>query len=207
MASANFYPVTLNDEGFVRGPGRLLIAAVTQAFPTEISQIVNASTFVAMTGWTDLGATKGGVTITANNTEETFNVDQVLSDIDSLPTGWTMAVSTQLAEMTLDRLAVVFDGDPVTTNAATTTGVSEKNLNLGAPLTYTRRRLAVAFRRPATGKIRIVVFRRVQRSPQEAAVTYNSTGEQQTVAARFNCLADLSVANQNARIGLIFDQL
>lgn len=200
MAANNFYPTFLDDEGFIRGPARLMYCAVTQSFPTGISQVVNLSTYSAMTGWSDLGATKGGVAISINNTEESFDVDQVYGDIDSLPTAWECSVSTQLAEMTLDRLTFCWEGSPVTTSGG------EKSMGYGAPLSYTRRRMAVLFQRP-NGKIRAFVFRKVQRSPQESTITFNKTGEQQSVAVRFRAIADLSVSDVYSRFFTAYDQV
>lgn len=200
MAANNFYPTFLDDEGFIRGPGRVMYAAATQSFPTGISNIVNLSTYASMTGWSDLGATKGGVQVSINNTEESFDVDQVLGDINSLPTAWECSVSTQLAEMTLDRLSFCWEGSTVTTSGG------EKSMSYGAPTFYTRRRLCVLFQRP-NGKIRAFVFRKVQRAPQESTITFNKTGEQQSVAVRFKAIADLSVTDVYSRFFTAFDQV
>jgi hypothetical protein len=153
-----------------------------------------------MTGWNDLGATKGGVQVSINNTEESFDVDQVYGDIDSLPTAWECSVSTQLAEMTLDRLSFCWEGSSVTTSGG------EKAMGFGAPLSYTRRRMAVLFQRP-NGKVRAFVFRKVQRSPQESTITFNKTGEQQSVAVRFKAIADLSVVDVYSRFFTAYDQV
>lgn len=204
MSSNNFYVTNLNDEGFIRGPARLLYAVVTQTFPTQISAVVNLTTYAAMAGWSDLGATKTGVQITVNNSEENFDVDQILGDIETLPTNWETSVATALAETTLDRLQFAWEGDPVTT--AVKDGGNEKTMGFGTPLAYTKRRLAVAYVR-STGKIRMFVFRKVQRSPQESTLTYNKTGEQQSVPVRFKALPDLSIANILQRYFMIFDQV
>lgn len=200
MAASNFYPTFLDDEGFIRGPARICVAAATQAFPSSISQVVNLSTYASMTGWSDLGATKGGVQVSINNTEESFDVDQVYGDIDSLPTAWECSVSTQLAESTLDRLSFAWEGSTVTTAGG------EKSMGFGTPLFYTRRRMAVLFQRP-NGKIRAFVFRKVQRSPQESTVAFNKTGEQQSVAVRFKAIADLSVTDIYSRFFTAYDQV
>jgi hypothetical protein len=83
------------DDAFIRGAGRLLIAPDSQAWPVQISDVVETSAspmtgaqWDPKTGWTDLGATKTGIQITVNNAEETFDVDQVLGDIESAPTSW-----------------------------------------------------------------------------------------------------------------------
>lgn len=195
----DFHRVQINDDNFIRGAARFLWAGITVAFPSEISSIIDTSVYNAQTGWNDLGATKTGVTITVNNTEESFDVDQIYGDIDSRPTGWTCEVSTALAEMSLKHLALAWEGSaPVVTAGVHTT------MGVGNPLTYTRRRLAVLFQKD-NGNIRAYVFRKTQRTPAEAAVLYAKTGEQQTVPVRFKALADTSIADQLARYFVIFD--
>ncbi len=201
---ANFLPVTLNDEGLIRGAARIMYAAVTQALPDEVADVVNISTYVAMSGWTDLGATKDGISITYNASgEEAIDVDQVYGDIDAFPTGWTMEVATSLAEATLDRLA--FAWEQITVATVARQGGNEKQTNFGTPLNYTKRKLAVLFQRP-NGKIRMFVFVKAQRMPQDSTLNFAKTGPQQTIPMRFRCLPDLSIAEPTARFAFVTDQ-
>jgi hypothetical protein len=200
----SFYPTNMNDEAFVRGPGRVLYASMSQAFPTQISDVINLSTFNAQAGWNDIGATKGGIQISFNNGEEGFDVDQILAEIQSLPTSSEMYVQTQIGQATLDWLSFAWEGDAVTTNVAPT--VPEKQTGVGPFESYTQRRLAVAFRRASTGKIRLHAFRKAQRAPQESTITYNKTGEQQSIPVRWRILPDTSVTNVRSRFSTMFDQ-
>lgn len=200
----DFYPTAMTDEAFVRGPGRLLYASMSTPFPTQIGDVVNVSTFAAQPGWNDVGATKGGIQISFNNGEEGFDVDQILSEIFSLPTNSEMYVQTQIGQATLDWLAFAWEGDAVTVNAAPAT--PEKQTGFGPFDAYTQRRMAVGFRRATTGKIRLHAFRKVQRSPQESSITYNKTGEQQSIPARWRVLPDTSVASVRSRYMTTFDQ-
>lgn len=195
----DFHRVAVNDDNFIRGAARIMWAGTTVSFPTAISSIINLSTYDKQTGWNDLGATKTGITVTVNNTEETFDVDQIYGDLDSRPTGWECTVATALAEMTLTHLALAWEGS--------TPGVvgSETQMGVGNPLRYTRRRLAVLFQKD-NDKIRAYIFRKVQRTPQESAVAYSKTGEQQSVPVRFRALADTSIADQLQRYFMIYDQ-
>jgi hypothetical protein len=214
----SFHRTAINSEGFIRGAARLLIADTETAFPNKISDVITlasgANQYDPASGWTDLGATKTGITITRNNTEETFDVDQIATDIGSQPVAWEMSVATALAQATLDKIDLVWEGGGVT--AETSDGVPIKRLPLGAPESYAQRRLAVLFKRPAIklssgavteGKIRAYVFRKVQRSPQESSFAHQRTGDQATLPIRWRCLADDSVADINARFGEIFDQV
>jgi hypothetical protein len=186
-------------DAFIRGAARLLWAAATQAFPTSLADIVNASSFDAMSGWNDLGGTKTGITITGNNTEEEFDIDQDLGVIDSRPTGWEYTVATALSEMTLERMQLAWEAGPIATVGG------ERQMGVGQPAVYTRRRLAVLFQK-SNEKLRGFVFRRVQRTPQESSIAFNKAGEQQTIAVRFRALADTSVADVRERYFMIFDE-
>jgi hypothetical protein len=194
----DFYRTFIDDKNFIRGAARLLWASMSQAFPTQTSDIINVSTYDAQAGWNDLGATKSGIQVTVNNTEETFDVDQILADIDSRPSGWTVNVATQLAEVNLSRLQFAWEGGTINTVG------SETQMGVGQPTKYTRRRLAVLFPRN-DGGIRSYVFRKVQRAPQESTIDYAKTGQQQSVPVRFNALADASIANVNERFFMIFE--
>lgn len=199
----DFHRTYVNDDSFIRGAARIMWAGITITFPTKLADVLNLSTFDATTTWYDLGATKTGITISHNNAEENFDVDQIYGDIQTLPTNWEMSVATALAEMTLERLQVAWEGSPVTTDATVTP--NEKELGLGMPSSYTQRRLAILFQRP-NGKIRAFFFRKVQRMAQESSTLYNKTGEQQTVPIRFKCLADASINDPLKRFVIIRDQ-
>ena len=201
----DFYPTAVNDESFIRGAGRLLIASLSTAFPTQINDVINLSSYAPANGWQDVGATKGGIAVSFNNSEETFDVDQVMADIAALPTGTEMFVQTQLAQPTLDWLSHAWEGTGVTLNAGPP--IPEKKTSFGTFESYTQRRLALAFRRPQSGKIRLHAFRKTQRAPQESTITYNKTGEQQSIAHRWRVLPDTSVAEVRERFMTTFDQV
>lgn len=204
--------VTDDDDAFIRGAARLLYAPDTQAFPTKIGDIVEldpapmtGAQYDPITGWVDLGATKTGIQITVNNAEETFDIDQILGDIASAPTNWEVSVGTQLAEFTVERMAIAWEGSAVTTDTTPTTG-DEKELGVGEPTAYTRRRLAVLFQRPS-GLVRAYIFRKVQRMPQESSITHQKTGEQISIPVRWRALADSTVSDVRKRFFIIRDQV
>lgn len=202
----DFFRTSVNDESFIRGAARLMWAGSTITFPTKIADIINMSTYdAATTAWNELGATKTGVQISVNNTEESFDVDQILGNISSAPTDWDVAVQTSLAEMTVDRLQLAWEGYPVIVDATPPSG-PEKVTYFGLPTSYTERRLAVLFQRP-NGKIRAYVFRRVNRAPQDSSINHNKTGEQISIPVRFNALPDTSIVEVKQRFFVIRDQI
>lgn len=221
--ATDFHRTAVNDTSFIRGAARLLIAPITQAFPTKIEDVIDLGkwkakepgpgfelekggdpTYKAQTGWTDLGATKTGIQITINNAEESFDVDQVMGDINSAPTSWECSVGTQLAEFTPEKMQVAWEGSAITVDATPKAG-SEKEIGFGQPVSYTQYRMAILFQRP-NGKIRGYFFRKVQRSPQESSVTHAKTGEQISIPMRWKALADTSVEDIYKRFFIIRDQ-
>lgn len=194
-----FHHYTVNDDNFIRGAARLLLAGITQSFPTTIGEIVNLSTYDAMSGWTDAGATKTGITITNNLSEETFDIDQELVDIDSRPTGYEYTVATALEEADLAHMQIAWEGGDITTSGG------EEKMGIGTPLTYVKRRIAVVFQK-SDEKLRAFVFRKAQRTPQESAITFNKTGEQISIPVRWRALADASIADVHERVYVIYNQ-
>lgn len=167
--------------------------------------------FDAQSGWTDLGATKGGITIVRNNAEEAFDVDQIYADILTLPTTWEMNVQAACARNDLELLQYLWEGGSITTNSSPSTG-AERTLPLGTPKSYRQRRLAVYFQRVSldggvtAGKIRAYCFRQTQRTAQESSQVFNKTGDQTTVPFTWRALPDQNVVDANARFGSIIDQ-
>ena len=203
---ADFYKTGLtNDWATLKGAARLLVADIDTAFPTTISDIIQvtsgAGQYDAEAGWEDLGATKGGVTISTNHTEETITVDQVFGDIDSAPTAWEASVQTALAEMTLENLQLCWEGAAITTN-----GDGERVLGYGQPDEYTKRRLAVLYKHPKTDKIRATVIRIAQLQPVESSIVFNREGDQMTIPVQFKALADTSITDPNSRFLVIIEQ-
>lgn len=164
----------------------------------------------AVGGWAagDLGATKGGITITRNNSEETFDVDQIQADIMSLPTAWEMTVAASVAQADIDMIQYLWEGGTITLDATT----GERTLPLGTPQVYRQRRLVVLFQRQSfdggvtAGLIRMYAFRITQRSPQDSSIVHNKTGDQVSIPFTWRALADTNVTDPYARFGSIIDQ-
>jgi hypothetical protein len=158
--------------------------------------------------WTDLGSTKSGVSIDRNNTETMIDVDQILQAVLSIPDEWEMTVTTEFAETTLENLQLAWEGGSIVTDATQTP--NERHLGLGGPLAYTQKRLAVVHQKTvgtSAQRIRAHVFRIVQRSPQSSRMTFNKTGNQQTIPHVFRSFADPTVADPKAQFGEVIEQL
>lgn len=182
--------------------GGLAAGTVSVAHTTPGSP--SLALYDAQPGWTDLGATKNGITIAINNAEETFDIDQQLSIIGSQPTSWTVTVGTSLAESTPERMQTAWEGSAITIDATPTSG-PEQEIGFGAPNFYIQRRLAVLYQRPS-GLVRAYFFRIAQRAPAESSLAHNKTGEQQSIPVSFNILADNTISDVQKQFFIIRDQ-
>lgn len=175
----------------VKGAGRIMYASSGQAKPTSISSVINTTTYAAQSGWSDLGATREGIQITVNNTESGFDVDQVNGLLLTTPDNWECSVTTNLAEVTLENMVIAWEGASVTTDTGVTP--SEKETGFAGATSYTERRLAVLFKKPASSLPQALVgyfFHRAVRAPQEGTLNFQKGGDAMVIPVRFNILAD-----------------
>lgn len=189
-------------------PDSTLLSGGTTPLVTNARTTPGVGQYDAQANYTDLGATKGGITIMRNNAEETFSVDQIQADIHSLPTAWEMSVSTAFAQADIDLIQYLWEGGTISLDVTS----GERTLPLGTPDSYRQRRLVVGFQRFSTdggvtpGFIRAYAMRITQRSPQESNIVHNREGDQVTIPYAWKCLADGTVQDPYARFGSIIDQ-
>lgn len=189
-------------------PNSSLLTGGTTPLVTNVRSTPGVGQYDAQSTYTDLGATKGGITVMRNNSESTFSVDQINADIMSIPTAWQMTVAASVAQADIDTLQYVWEGGTISLDIVS----GERTLPLGTPLTYRQKRLVVLFQRQSVdngvtpGLIRGYAFRITQRTPQESTIVQNSDGDQVTVPFTWNALADQTVTDDYARFGSIIDQ-
>jgi hypothetical protein len=189
--------------------GNALVGATAPTAVVSSTQLGNGQFDVAPgSGWSELGSTRSGVQIAKNNTEDQLDIDQIYGSILGVPNEHEMTVATQLAEVTLENIALTWDQpDPITVNV--TTPIPERTLSLGAPLAYTQRRLAVLHQKtigPAAGLTRAVVFRSTTRSAANSMLDYQKQGQMQTLPHQFRAYVDPFMTDQNARFGAVIEQ-
>lgn len=180
----------------------------TTPLVTNVRTTSGLGQYDAQPTYTDLGATKGGITVMRNNSEQTFSVDQINADIMSIPTAWQMTVAASVAQADIDTLQYVWEGGTISLDITS----GERTLPLGTPLTYRQKRLVVLFQRQSVdggvtpGAIRGYAFRITQRTPQESTIVHNSDGDQAVIPFTWNAIADQTVSDDYARFGGIIDQ-
>lgn len=155
-------------------------------------------------GWYELGATRDGIGIAINNEEDSFEVDQVQGEIGTSPTNWSVVVSTNFAEMTMEKFSFVWEGTEIVTDV--TPDIPEREVGFAGATNYTKRRLAVAFKRN-NGAIQLWLFHQVVRSPTEVNVLFQKSGDPMTLAYAFRALADSSEPDPRAQFGRVREQV
>lgn len=185
----NFFRVDATK--LVRGAARIMYAATTVSKPVSVEDVIvltaGSTQYDPATGWFDLGATRNGISISINNAETAFDVDQVQGDIGTAPSSWECSVSTELAEVTIENLRIAWEGADITTD--TTVTPNERETGFAGATSYTERRLAVMFQKPS-GLITGYFFHRAVRAPQQGTLAFQKGGDAQTIAVQFRVLAD-----------------
>lgn len=92
--------MSVTTTNLIQGPAVLYIGLVGATEPSDAT--LNAA---PSTGWTDLGATQGGVTLTTTLTIDSLEIDQVPDIPQDVITARSHVIATNLAEATLTNLA------------------------------------------------------------------------------------------------------
>lgn len=157
--------------------------------------------------WTDLGATKGGIKITRNNTESLIDIDQIQAAVAALPDEWEMTVEAPLAETNEENLAIAWEGSGITVDATQTP--NENHMGYGNPLSYVERRLAIVHKITLgsnKNKLKAFIFRKVLRSATASTIDFMKTGNLSTVNTTFRVFADATIANPEYSMGETIEQ-
>lgn len=96
-----------------QGPGTLYRGAFGQAEPAD----TQVNTTPAASGWTDVGGTLGGVTLTVNQKYKELEVDQIVDTVGRRLVEREARIETDLAEPTLANLALTLNASTPVTGA------------------------------------------------------------------------------------------
>ncbi len=199
LASQNLPTISVVDSALTGGTTPAAAVAVTTQ-GVGIYEVKN--------GWFDVGPTLGGITITHNNTEQTYTIDQLNGDIYSVPNGVEMGIAAAVSKINLETMKLFWEGGTI----ATISGSGNRTMGLGSFSSYTQRRAAIISQRPSLdggttpGKIQAYTFRITQRSPTESSVVWQKEGAQRAPAFAWKVLPDTTVADERFRYGLVIDE-
>lgn len=145
---------TVTRTNILQGPGAFYSGAVGAVEPTDAA----VNTTPQASAWTDAGATDGGLSITVNQDFSEITVDQVADVVGRRLIGRNVTVATNLAEGTLENLALSVND---TTSAS---GAGYKSISLipgQAAMVPTERAAMVDGWAPGANKRRRFIARRV----------------------------------------------
>lgn len=121
---------TVTRTNVLAGPGQLWYDTFAQAVEpadTDIGSPLGDT-------WVDAGATDGGMTVTVNQNFFSMMVDQVPDSLGERLTDRSITVATNIAEGTLEALAIALNHDPataITEDTATTPAWKKLDLEAG----------------------------------------------------------------------------
>lgn len=182
------------------GSGTAYIAPKGTALPALTSQ-PTASTWTSA-GFTPVGYTDDGVSITYTPTFKDIDVDEEMAPVDKRLIAEKLEVSIKLAEATLLNLLTAIPGGTLTD------GPSVSTLTIGSPSNPDQGEFVIGFQGPAPGLEtnagtlgRVFVVYRVK---QVAAVTHHAQRKDKVIyAVKFDALADSSRAAGNRLMEVI----
>lgn len=178
MAQRDVLENSINLLNTLRGPAKILYATSNAAMPSNLEQMINATTGAPVAPWVAFGLTRGGVNWTKNiETQVRDDVDQIIGAYDQDITNRTYTVSSQIAEV-LDRtqLKEAFDMGTATVVVATTSLPTQVMVPLDdGDNTFTERRWAVVYPKATTGKLVAFVMRRGQLSGGEKTLRFDKS--------------------------------
>jgi len=113
------------------GPGLIFLGDFGTTFPDHPDDVIDfaggVSQFTPKAGWTALGMTSGGVTVTRGFEKVDRMADQTYGPFDFRPTQWTTQVSTELVQTDLAALKYAWHGNAPAVTAAGTNSLIATN--------------------------------------------------------------------------------
>lgn len=158
MAGPN---ATITPTELLAGPAAMYISAIDWAIGMEPSDtVVNGSP--AASAWTDVGGTDGGLTITVNQSYFAMRVDQVPDVLGYRLTERSVTAATNLAQPTLEKLAMILNESPSASAISTGSGYKKYEMTPGQSVMFpAERAILIDGWAPGTAKKRRVILRRV----------------------------------------------
>lgn len=170
--------MSVTTTNLIQGPATLYSGLVGAVEPTDA--LVGTAPGA---GWTDVGGTTGGVTLTVNLTLAEYDVDQVLDVVGDVITARNVTIATNLAEATLLNLAKVLNvADAAVTSGTTPAGPTLEPVSDVTAFTPVYRAYILDGLAPGGFRRRVIVRRAIQTA---AAALPHSPSAQTVIPATF----------------------
>lgn len=205
-AGKQFHKVNIKSpNNIIGGAARILIAPYSHRFPESIGDIINLDEthklYDPQPGWIELGATKDGVSLSSQHLTSKYIVDRSKGEINQIPTGYEIKVSTKLAQINSEALTLLWKSGKSEYNELT----EEEKLNIGKNSDTPLYRVAILIQKE-DGRIRAHVLRRAYPSFNESSINY-SKGQLSTVDLVLEGTCDTACDSYYSMYGAIYNQL
>lgn len=148
MANTGF-PFPYDVDNLLSGAVRILRAPAATAVPTDISDVIGmVSPYAALTGWTDLGATRESFSYTRGFDTEGLEIQQVAGNILEEITSITRSLQLSMAEFKPEHFQLMEGAPSVATIAAAANTGAQKKVGFGSFASLSRERYAFISMRP-----------------------------------------------------------
>lgn len=191
MAQQDFYRKGVDTEGVIGGPARILVADPTvMSYPTQMSEVIDFSTYQPMAGWIDVGHTSEPFEST-NSFDTTDWISQQIGRINIQVGTWTRTISVTFMESRNQKVMdLVHQVDSRETNGA------------GELVTYfvdaadvSEWRMVAMHLDAKSDRITMDVFPRIKRSGADATTAWDRENPQ-THGTEFSPLPDPDMDQQ-----------
>src|SRR3972149_4341419 len=149
---ANLFDSVVVENEVYKGAGRVVYAAKGTAFPAQISDVIDTSTYTLTSAWKDLGGTtEDGIRIVRGfDKDEGVKADQLAVRIlKGRVLNWRGQVGMALLQSQLEKLKVAHEGSAISTSGA------ERTIFFGSPTTLTEYLLGVIQKHSVSNKHRM----------------------------------------------------
>lgn len=189
-----------------RGENRIVIGDDTTTWPTKLEDIIDLTTFLLETGWTDLGVTNpDGVSIErTQDVDEGIEIDQrdyMLRRGKVSNIGYTIGYSLMYSDNAT--LKKVWNSPTLTAIAASVgVNVAQTELELGSPDSLVRYPIAILQQDDKSGKLRAFVFRQAMFT-ETGGITISRTDPS---VLEITMEVDPDVSEAGTEFGVVFEQ-
>jgi hypothetical protein len=167
---------TVDEPCIYKGAARVVFADIGTAFPEELADVMDPTTFALTSAWHDWGATTcDGVTVTRGfDKDEGINVCQLNSPIlKQGATNWRSRASFAALETCLADLNRAWEGS---SDGIQNVDADEDYLDFGSPDVVTVRRVAFIQQHSLEDEIiRMIAFRRASLAGEDSEMAMNKT--------------------------------
>jgi hypothetical protein len=198
----NLFDAVVVENEVYKGAGRVVYAPSGTAFPTQISDVIDTSTYQLTSAWTDLGGTtEEGIRIVRGfDKDEGVKVDQLAGNImKGRAINWRGQVAMNLLQSQLEKIKIAHEGSSISTSG------NERTIFFGTPVQLTERLLAVIQKHGSSGRHRLFVFRKATLAGEDSEVTISSS-DPSAMPVTFDIAPDTGVTDETKNMYALIEE-